>query len=371
LVPCGFFRFVCFFPFAAYWSYASTHWDVIERYAILSKGLYDPAIAAGEQIASNWGTFAFYWNFAVWIPSFWLIPPLNFPFMVIDIATTIYLSRATHYQTGYAPHSISACNKGAAYTWHRPAGANESFFEAAGRLNSTVASPKKMCTSFVKEWQYGIALSFFYAMISLLNIIAFVGAMLSARKRGESFKDLFFVVLQRVWAFTLEIPKIIAWILLGIVYYLPEAIFRCFPHALTSKVRLGRRYAFKTGLSVEQKAELQVEELKDMYKQNKNRGSERYHGSGGQEVSLSQFLGIYDMLMAVTEHLHYSEIIHLSRVSKSVRDSVLPAHDFARRLETFRRYTCATTGRKKDCWTCGKQVCSVSRTSFMLSTTRR
>jgi hypothetical protein len=361
IAPCAFFRFVVFFPFGNYWSLATNHWNVIKDHAILGKGLYDPAIAAGEHVAANWGAVALYWNFAVWLPSIWFIPPLNLPFMVVDIVITIYLSRATHYQTAYAPHSIDACNKGAAYTWHRPPGANESFFEAAGRLNGTVVSPEKMCRTFVSEWQYGITLSFFYALISLLQITAFVGALLGARKRGESFQDLMRSVLKNMLEFTLNIPRWIAWLLLGILYFLPEWLFRCFPHTVKSKVRLGRRYALKGGLSLEQKAEIGVEELKDMYKQNKNRGLDRYQGSGGAEVPLSKFLGIYDMLMAVTERLHYSDVVNLSRVSKGVRDSVLPSHDFNRRLEIFRRYTCDNEN-KQDCWICDKQVCMVNTT---------
>jgi hypothetical protein len=161
LLPCALFRFVVFAPFGFYWAHATTHWDIIEQHTELSKGIYDPAIAAGEKIASDWGTVAFYWNFAVWIPCLWCPPPLNLPFMVMDILITVYLSKATHYQTGYAPHSKGACGgpTGAAYTWHRPTGANESFFEAAGRLNATVATPVNMCRSFAEEWQFGVALS--------------------------------------------------------------------------------------------------------------------------------------------------------------------------------------------------------------------
>jgi hypothetical protein len=63
LVPCAVFRFVVFAPFGYYWAYASTHWKVIKNNVELHNGLYNPTIATGEKIASNWGTFAFYWNF--------------------------------------------------------------------------------------------------------------------------------------------------------------------------------------------------------------------------------------------------------------------------------------------------------------------
>lgn len=65
------------------------------------------------------------------------------------------------------------------------------------------------------------------------------------------------------------------------------------------------------------------------------------------------------MLIAVAEEMHYLDIMNLSRVSKSIREVVLPAHDFDRRVDVFRRYTCP--GKEKtDCWVCDKQICAVS-----------
>jgi hypothetical protein len=158
LVPSMVIRFTVFAPFGYYWAHATTHWKVINTHAQLSNGFYPIAIVSGEKIASKWGTFAFYWNFAAWIPTFWFPPPLNLPFTIIDTVITVYISLATHYQTGYAPHSKKSCN-GAAYDWYKPPGANESFFQAAARLNGTVTTPVRMCRSFVEEWQYGVALS--------------------------------------------------------------------------------------------------------------------------------------------------------------------------------------------------------------------
>jgi hypothetical protein len=155
LLYCSLLRFVLFAPLGYYQTRGETHWDVIKDHVELHSGLYDPAIVAGEKIASKWGTIIFYWNFAVWIPTFWFPPPLNLIFILVDTAMTVQISRATSYQTSYAPHSKAAC-AGAAYSWHRPAGANESFFEAAGRLNATATTPIDMCRSFVEEWQYGV-----------------------------------------------------------------------------------------------------------------------------------------------------------------------------------------------------------------------
>lgn len=87
---------------------------------------------------------------------------MSLPFTAVDIAITVYLSIATHYQNGYRPPGESACDPHRNDNFHdmqRPAQANESFFEAAARLNATVTTPQKMCESFFHEWQYGVALS--------------------------------------------------------------------------------------------------------------------------------------------------------------------------------------------------------------------
>jgi hypothetical protein len=75
---------------------------------------------------------------------------LDLPFMAVDVVATVFISWATWYQMDYVPHSKASC-AGAAYSWHRPLGANESFFETAGRLSATVATPVNICRNFVQE----------------------------------------------------------------------------------------------------------------------------------------------------------------------------------------------------------------------------
>ncbi|KAH7384241.1 hypothetical protein DE146DRAFT_622413 [Phaeosphaeria sp. MPI-PUGE-AT-0046c] len=358
---CAVLRFILFVPFGYYWSHSTTHRDVINDHAELYNGTYDPAIVIGERLAATWGTFAFYWNFAVWIPSFWFPPPINLPFAVIDTLATIYLSIATHRQTGYVPHTKRSCAFDAAYSWHRPPGANESFFEAAARLNATVSTPEKMCETFVEEWQYGITISFFYALVSFLNIVAFFGALCNGRQQGESFKDFLISLSKMSLKGFARVPKFFVLGLVIILWWIPQGLFRCLPISWTSKVRFGRRFALKTGLGLEQEAELAVTELKDIYKRSRGRRHQPYQGAAGAPSPLSNFLGIYDMLMAVTEELHYSDIMSLSLVSKSIREAVLPSDDLERRLRTFKTYTCKNN-ETKDCWVCSKQICTVWNT---------
>jgi hypothetical protein len=156
LLVCGIFRFALFAPLAYYFTLGTNHWEAIRDHHQLQN--YDPSIVAGEHIASNWGIFGFCWNIAAWIPSFWFPPPFNLPFTAIDCTMTLYIVRATLYQGGYVPHSKASCAD-ATFSRHRPPDANESFFEAAGRLDATFATPIDMCKSFVTEWHYGLAIS--------------------------------------------------------------------------------------------------------------------------------------------------------------------------------------------------------------------
>ena len=157
---CAIIRFATFAPSANYWSRASDHNNMIANHVELHNGIYSMKIASGEEMAARWGKIAFYWNLAVWVPSFWFLPPFNILLTTVDTVITVYLSMATHYQTGYTPHNKHSCSPGpdsALHNLQRPSTSNESFFETAARLNAT--TPERLCDSFYEEWQYGVALS--------------------------------------------------------------------------------------------------------------------------------------------------------------------------------------------------------------------
>ncbi|KAF1847114.1 uncharacterized protein K460DRAFT_383614 [Cucurbitaria berberidis CBS 394.84] len=355
-------RFVLFAPSGYYRAIAKNHDRVIQRHIELHNGTYSMAITTGEKIAGKWASIAFFWNIALWVPSLVFFPPLNAPFMVMDSVITGYLSRATSYQTSYSPHNKRLCNPDHNPNFHdllRPAGVNESFFEAASRLNSTVTTPKQMCESFVQEWQYGITLSFFFALISLLNITAFLCAIKQATIEGKTFYQKFLTLYSPIYRVLRYVPTALLMLVTGILYGLPECILRCLPACIRRPMRHGRRYALKAGLGVGQKMEMQMTELKTefMHARGPEINKARYTGGGGKQSPLSEFLSIYDLLMLVAEQLHYLDVVNLSRVSKSVRESVLPAHDFDRRMHVFRTYTCEPS-EKSTCWTCSNQICS-------------
>jgi hypothetical protein len=149
--------------------------------------------------------------------------------------------------------------------------------------------------------------------------------------------------------------KVPTMIVVGIVSYTPVLIFRCLPMNFKAPVRSARRYAVKTTMGAEQKIEIMLSELRNDRSKSRNTTGP-YQSNGGTQTKLSQFLGVYDMLVMVAKYLHYSDLVSLSTVSKSVRESVLPSHDISRRLTLFRRYTCEP-GEKSTCWSCTNQIC--------------
>jgi hypothetical protein len=152
-------RFAVLAPTIYYWDYASDHYRLVSSNVELHNGTYDTAILAGEKLARKWSKILFIWNLCIWLPSLLFLPPLSLPVTIVDTAVTVFISMATHYQVGYAPHDLKACHDPVGLEMQRPPGTNESFYAAAGRLNETMASPTGMCVEFVKEMQYGITLS--------------------------------------------------------------------------------------------------------------------------------------------------------------------------------------------------------------------
>ena len=200
--------------------------------------------------------------------------------------------------------------------------------------------------------------SFFYALISLLGILGFCGSMKDAKKEGKSFRTMLKEVGIATCKCLLGLQRLWIGLVALILYYIPLILFRCLPLNFRAPVRSVRRHVVKTGIGAEQKAEIMMMELQTEYSKRRNVVG-RYQGGDGQQTpnSLADFLGIYDMLILVTGHLHYIDVINLSRVSKSVRESVLPSQDHIRRLTVFKVYTCLPD-QKLSCWACTNQICS-------------
>ncbi|KAF2851487.1 hypothetical protein T440DRAFT_478498 [Plenodomus tracheiphilus IPT5] len=177
----------------------------------------------------------------------------------------------------------------------------------------------------------------------------------------ETMGKFSFALLQGFFIFILSfliiLPRMLVLILAGVLYFLPECIFRCLPTIATTPVRQSRRYVTKIGQGAEQRIEMRLAATK------KDRGSGEavivtYRGGLGQKCPLSEFLSVYDILLLVTQDLHYVDIENLGRVSRGVREAVMPQQSIHHRMNVFRKYTCQTPDRESsiaECWVCYKQ----------------
>ncbi|KAH7552218.1 hypothetical protein BM1_09080 [Bipolaris maydis] len=363
-----FLRFIMLVPTIYQQNYATLHNREISDNLLLHNGTYDPNIVTGERLANWWASFAFLWNLTIWVPSIWLHPPLHLPVVVGDVLITVYIARVVDYQNGYVPTEKSACNDMSTFYNQRPPGTNESFFAAAARLNATATTPTKLCKSFVEERQYGISVVFFHALVALSGIVTFVGCISIAREQLIEFVKTMKACAVFFLACIIYLPKGIVELIPFILHTIPVFTFRiCLPNRTKAQVRTARRYAVKTALGAEQKTEIALKGLKAQFVSKNNVGG--YHGTDGEPTQLAQFLGIYDMLMMVTQHLHYIDVLSLSSVSKSVHNSVLPHDDLHRRLTVFKRNTCRDGGVMNPCSVCWIPMCSdcAKFTSFVQS----
>ncbi|KAF2734071.1 hypothetical protein EJ04DRAFT_437684 [Polyplosphaeria fusca] len=357
-MPMALLRFAVFIPFSIYYSIAKNHENVLQKHPELS-GIYNPLIARGEPLAAKWGRVGFFWNIAVWVPAIIIIPPFSIIFGPLDIVLAVMLSLATQYQTSYVPHSIDSCRDGGAHAWQRPHGANESFFEASARLNATTTSGFQMCKSYVLEWQYGITLSFFYSLLSFMNVVTsiwiFRRTYRNNRREGKSN-------LKWVLKGLMEFPKLLGFALLGLAF-IPVVLFQFLPKSITSRTRYIRRYAHKTLQRFPTPRDIEMRVFKRRPETRKYANDHLTKGN-----PLSNFLGVYDIFMLVAPHLHYVDVANLSLVSKSVRDAVLPAQEIAQRTAHLKRYTCRPESRQI-CWICTKQICKGCEQFRMLDQT--
>jgi hypothetical protein len=204
--------------------------------------------------------------------------------------------------------------------------------------------------------------SFFCALLSFLGYISTFVSARQMRRDNESILDLMKEVSTMAGK-CLFCPVRWAALIVGwIIFYTPIYFFRCLPLSFKAPVRSGRRCVAKTAIGAGQKVEIMLSEVKNGFTKSKDL-VEPYRNSYGTHTPLAQFLGVYDMLVMVTEHLHYTDVISLSTVSKSVRQAVLPSNEISRRLAMFRLYTCEPD-KKTNCWSCTNQICESCEVDF-------
>jgi hypothetical protein len=182
-----------------------------------------------------------------------------------------------------------------------------------------------------------------------------VGATVSlwrnARKQNLPFWGPFMRILTLV-------PQVIGVFIVFVLYYIPAFFFRCLPISVKSRVRFARRYGMKAGQAVEEKSEMQMNNIKRKLERRDKDGLPNIVNSDGVSTHLAHFLAIYDILIMVTENLHYVDLLNLGLVSKSVRKVVQPTN--AQQMIHLKMYTCHRK-TKTQCWICTNLVCEVSQ----------
>lgn len=163
-----------------------------------------------------------------------------------------------------------------------------------------------------------------------------------------------------------EIPLAVCFMIWVYVWMMPEVLFRCLPLPVKSRVRFTRRYGVKTGQAIEEKGEMQMKQLKRKIWSDMSSPKGIFQGKGpGAPTDLADFLNVYDMLILVVQDLHHIDITSLSLVSRSVREAVLPANQYAQRMTHFKMYTCHPRS-KRQCWVCTNQICDGCRQTPLL-----
>jgi hypothetical protein len=364
-------RFISIVPIGIYETLARTHNDVLNANAFLRGSPYNPSIAYGEQIAANWGNFAFYWNIVICFLALGTVPPTSLFLMVIDLATAVMIHIATNMQRGYVLHSVSACRGPGAHEFQRPPGPEESFFVAAARLSATTTTASDMYESFIKEWQYGIALSLLYSAITAINVVLCVLPWLNPHRKAWIKKLLMSLrkeyienksFWKKAWYLPITTPILILVYSLIWAWLIPVLLFRCLPMWIKSRTRYARRWTVKAALhtlrELERKLILKKENMSG------RKGGDTIttivEESATEPVPLADFLGVYDILILTISRLHYADVLSLLQTSKAICHAILPPSSPAllnQRLAHFKRYTCSNPVSKIQCWVCAIQIC--------------
>ena len=103
IVLCTILRIALIFPLEIYSNAGSNHSNLIKAHEKLHNGTYSPVIEMGESIVASWGNAVFYYNWVIFIPAVYILPPLNLFLVGIDALFTVFISKATHYQTAVIP----------------------------------------------------------------------------------------------------------------------------------------------------------------------------------------------------------------------------------------------------------------------------
>ncbi|KAF2011242.1 hypothetical protein BU24DRAFT_277346 [Aaosphaeria arxii CBS 175.79] len=356
IYPSQIIRFALFFPTTIYNSGAKRNAGILRRHPELQT-MFNPLLGKGELMSAKWANIAFGWNMAMFIFSLFVPVPVNMLFIAFDAVIVAFISQVAHIQNSYTPRGNGLCKD--AHNWQRPPQMNESFFEAMGRWNSTQATGTRFCKSFVEQRNYSIAIAVLLAIIVVLNtavlILSFTHIIKTVRAEGKGTLMFFCEA-------ALVAPRAMVIAFAVLICVIPLLLLKCLPISLKVRIRYARRYLTKVLGRVPPPTEIKLADLTPFRKPGGKSRKREYRGTDpGTPNNLSDFLGIYDMLMLVTQHLHYSDIQSLSLVSKSVREAILPSDTpISVRDLHFRMYTCSSEddiNDKRPCYVCNAQIC--------------
>ncbi|CAI6299959.1 unnamed protein product [Periconia digitata] len=350
----GILRLTIVYPLIEYASAAQRHWKTTKAHGILQRdGPYNHDIMDNEKLAYIWGYFAFWWYLLSWVPSILTLVPPKLIFPMIDGCIVVFISTATHAQTAYAPHSVDSCKGPGAHELQRPPGVNESFFEASARLNATVTDPFTMCKSYATEWQLGLTVCIILSIATVMKFYVCIrdtrDICLKAREENRSVREA--LVMSSI-----ESLKVFPLLLFyGCVYAPFSCIFRCLPISVKSRVRFARGFTVKAGQGIVDKGQMRLEHIKKTTETSTDKAHIDLRDS--QPASLADFLSVYDMLILISQDLHFVDVMNLGLVSKRVRQAVQPSDAHIQRMLHFRMYTCQSNSKSK-CWICLNQTCT-------------
>ncbi|KAJ4331808.1 hypothetical protein N0V87_008854 [Didymella glomerata] len=322
LLPVTIARIALVVPIFFYWQYIHAHDAVLASDEHLPQKFASP-IRSTEHFAALWSIVLFCWNAAILVPClFTILPPFNLPVAVMDTLLAACVAKILNQQEAYIPPYEFRCHdlRGRDQPW---SGDNGYFMYAAERAGSP-NDEEHFCKLVSREWQYGVAIVVFYFLIAFFEWLAFLIMASSFRYLVEPQRRNLVNVFKSVCL----IPSLAVTIIKGILYDTHKWIYRTWcPTAAKRRVRAGRRLAVKAGMAVEQKTEAELRAWA-------SRSRQRYIDTEPKDPvpPLARFLCNYDALVLLVQQLHYMDVLMLARTCKSVRDVVLPSHDFDRRL---------------------------------------
>ncbi|PGG96810.1 hypothetical protein AJ80_09782, partial [Polytolypa hystricis UAMH7299] len=359
--PSGVFRFAGHMVLGTWSSYGMTAFNAVSRHEILQQPPFNPNILRAEAIVAKWGRIAFYWNFALWIPTIFCPGLGTLVIGAFDLFLTVQMGIAVVLQSGYIPRNGGPCND--ADNWQVTGNMTKSFFYAQGATNATRIPADKICRGYVEEWKYGVASLVLYSLVSFFNIgLALLVCWCVNRSSNRNISRPSWRAFAKGLACGLvAIPFLLFVLLKGIA----EIILSCFPIRLQRRFNFGLRFVAKTFgfpiwfvyARVPTPQPIDLQDLKSKFRPKSPPDLETAppkEASGGSSTALAEFLHI-DILMLVSEHLHHQDMLNLSLTSKQMRQVIYPTGEEEARAKLYKKYTCEGNGFP--CWSCRTPIC--------------